>query len=56
MTDLTVSDSTFREVRCECNRMLLRISSTSQARIEAKCIRCHKVTVFLARRVEHGDG
>lgn len=47
----TVVNSTFREVRCACNRMLLRISSTSQAKVEAKCPRCHQVTAFIVARV-----
>lgn len=48
----TVINSTFREVRCACNRMLLRISSTSQAKVEAKCPRCHQITAFLVKKVD----
>ena len=28
------------EVRCECHKLLMRISSTSRARLEIKCPRC----------------
>lgn len=52
----SIADSTFREIRCVCHRLLLKISSTSQAKIEAKCIKCKQTTVFMARRLEHGDG
>lgn len=39
--------STYRDLRCLCHRLLMRVSSTSaSARIEAKCPRCSKVTTF----------
>lgn len=37
---------TFRDIRCQCNRLLLRISSTSSARCEVKCSRCAKLAIY----------
>lgn len=39
---------TFREVRCACHRLLLRVSSTSSARLEVKCSRCAKLAIYQA--------
>lgn len=42
----TQSQVTFRDVRCGCHRLLLRVSSTSSARFEVKCSRCAKLAVY----------
>ena len=39
---------TFRDVRCGCHRLLLRVSSTSSARFEVKCSRCAKLSIYQA--------
>lgn len=42
-TSMTV---VFKDLRCSCHRLIARVSSTSSARIESKCSRCAKVTLF----------
>lgn len=36
----------FREIRCACHRLLLRVSSTSSARFEVKCSRCSRLAMY----------
>lgn len=44
------------EVRCACHRLLMKISSTSSYRLEAKCPRCSKLGVYASTGASHGIG
>ena len=37
----------FRDVRCpQCHKMVNRISSTSSAKLEVKCVRCRVTSII----------
>lgn len=40
------STAQLNDARCQCHRLLFRVSSTSNARIEAKCPRCAAVVTL----------
>lgn len=42
----TATGVTFKDLRCSCNKLFAKVSSTSSARIETKCGRCHTICIF----------
>lgn len=36
----------FKELRCQCHRLLARVSSTAACRLEVKCSRCARLAIY----------